>query len=122
MKITDPARDAILQVMRSQELDPEQWYLEFAIMENGAIGIGFVQQPQEQTMTFGDLKLSMSPQVDSGGFMIDYHESDGRRGLLFGADQDCENKEDGGCDDCGGDCQCGGNCGDDCKCKQNGTE
>jgi len=115
MKITDPARDAILEVMRNQELDPEQWYLEFAIMENGAIGIGFVQQPQEQILAFGDLRLSMSPEIDSGGFLIDYHESDGRRGLLFGEDKSCEEE---GCDDCNGDCQCDGNCGDNCKCKK----
>jgi hypothetical protein len=115
MKLTDPAKDAILEVMQRQGLDPEQWYLEFRLLENGAIGLGFTRSSAEQVLEFGDLKLTIDEVIDTKGVMVDYGEMEGKKGLYFGPETACGS---GGCGSggCGGDCQCDGNCGEDCKC------
>lgn len=115
MKLTDPARDAILDIMRRQELDPQQWYLEFRELENGAIGLGFTQQALQQVLTFGELRLTIDEVIDSGGVLVDYGEFEGKNGIFFSAEpQGCNGEQ---CEDCDGNCQCDGNCGENCKCK-----
>ena len=114
MKLTDPARDAILQVMQRQELDPQIWYLEFRLLENGAIGLGFTQAQSAQVLEFGDLKLTVDEIIDTEGVVVDYGKMGEKDGLFFGPEtQSCGND----CEECGEDCQCDGSCGENCKCK-----
>ena len=116
MKLTDPARDAILEVMQRQGLDPQIWYLEFRILENGAIGLGFTQQCAEQILEFGDLKLTIDQVIDTEGVQVGYGHFQGKDGLFFGAEPPPCGNCNGNCS--GDDCQCDGNCGEDCKCKK----
>lgn len=129
MKLTDSAKNAIINVMQKQELDPQIWYLEFRILENGAIGLGFTQEALQQVLEFGDLRLTIQNMIDTEGVVVDFGELEDRQGLFFG-DQEIPEKPpeetakpccgSGGCgskEECDGECDCDGNCGEDCKCK-----
>ena len=115
MKLTDSARNAIVNVMLKQELDPQVWYLEFRVLENGAIGLGFTQGALQQDLEFGDLRLTIQDRIDTDGVVVDYGEFEGRPGLFFG-NQEIPEKS---C--CDGDCDCDGGCGEECKCQQDAS-
>ena len=86
MKISDSARDAILNVMKSQQLDPHVWYFEL-LLSKGAIGIGFTKQlANAEVHQFGELRLAIDQNLDTTGILLDFAEVDGKKGLIFGAD------------------------------------
>lgn len=86
MKLTNSARNAILQVMKSRGLEPSQWFMEFKLLKNGAVGLGFTPEPDEQILTFGELRLTVDGMIDTTGVVLDFGEVDGRMGLIFGAE------------------------------------
>lgn len=86
MNLTEAARDAIIGVMKKKDLDTKEWFLEFRIVNNGAIGLGFTKTPLRQVLEFGELNLTVDEVIDTEGMMVDYGENDGRKGLFFIAD------------------------------------
>jgi len=126
MNLTETARDAIIEVMKKKNLDPQEWYLEFRIVDNGAIGLGFTKKALRQILEFGELRLTIDGVIDTEGVVVDYGENDGRKGLFFIADAmsssepvpdrpGVSTESVSGCGDsnctCEGDCddtQCGG--------------
>jgi hypothetical protein len=88
MLLTDAARDAILQVMKSRSLDPAEWFMEFKLLKNGAVGLGFTKEADEQILQFGELRLTIDGMIDTQGVILDFGLVDGKKGLLFGAEQD----------------------------------
>lgn len=140
MKLTDSARNAIIDVMENKRLSPKEWYLEFRILENGAIGLGFTKERLPQVIEFGLLRLTIEEVIDTEGVLVDFGEIDGRQGLLFGSEEQVTaaasaeaviTKPDptppsssngcggacgsGGCDGSG---KCNGDCGPNCKCQK----
>lgn len=83
MKLTEPAVEAILGVMRSKDLDPNQFSLELRVLENGALGMGFSKDAQGKTTKLGDLTVVVDDVIDSDGVVIDFVEMDGKKGLAF---------------------------------------
>ena len=86
MKLTNSAIDAILHVMKSREMNPADWYLEFKLLNNGAVGLGFTKQAAQQILTFGELRLTVDGMIDTQGVVLDYSEVNGKQGLLFAAE------------------------------------
>lgn len=87
MKVSDSARDALLNVMRSQNMDPKIWYFELQLLSSGAIGIGFIKDlAQHRIETFDNLSLAIDLELDTKGFAMDFTEHNGRKGLVFGTD------------------------------------
>lgn len=121
MNLTEPARDAIIDVMKKKELDTNEWFLEFRIVDNGAIGIGFTKTSLRQILKFGELRLTIDEVIDTEGIVVDYGENDGRKGLFFMASSDATTYRPGDSTEsvsgaCGNsDCTCDGDC-DDTKC------
>ncbi len=83
MRITDSAVPTIVNLMRSRGLDLKTYLLEFGVFEGTAPGIAFTAEPKGQIFQFGDLRVSISPQVDTDRLVVDYGEVAGRKGIIF---------------------------------------
>lgn len=84
MKVSNSAKDALLNIMRSKRLDPKHWYFELKLLSSGAIGIGFIKDlAQHEVQEFGELKLAIDLNLDTDDFGVDFAEHNGRRGLVF---------------------------------------
>jgi hypothetical protein len=83
MKLTESAVEVILKVMRSKDLDPDQFSLELTVLDNGAMGMGFSKNAQGKTSQLGDLTVVVDDVIDSGGVLIDLAEVNGKMGLVF---------------------------------------
>lgn len=82
MKITEPAVDAIIGVLKKKGLDPKKTFLEVGIFE-GNLGMTFTREQAGRTVQFGDLSVVVQNNVDSDGVVIDFGEINGRTGLIF---------------------------------------
>lgn len=138
MKLTNEASDTVLKVMNDKGLDPQEWFLEFRLLENGAIGIGFTKTQLRKVLDFGKLRLTIDGVIDTEGVVIDYGEHEGRKGLFFMADgfspdaAENQNAPRANTGDspagatlppCGDpECTCDGECGGDCKCQDGPSE
>ena len=83
MKITETAIQAVLDIMKNQKLDPQEVYFEIKLLPNGAVGIGFNRDIDGQIREFGELKTVISPKIDMEGVVVDFGETNGKKGLLF---------------------------------------
>jgi hypothetical protein len=83
MNLTESAVAAIVAVMNKKGLDPKEWFLEFRLLNNGAIGIGFTKTALKESYSFGELRLTIDGVIDTEGVIIDYGEFDDRKGLVF---------------------------------------
>ena len=90
MKISDSARDVLLNIMKSKLMNPKEWGFELRLMDSSAIGIGFVREITAGSETFrsGDLTIVSSPNLDTTGIYIDFAEVNGRKGIVFGGNQE----------------------------------
>jgi len=85
MIITDQARDAILQIMKRQELDPKVFFLYLCIpagQEGCAINFTKDEEIGKQWQ-FGELKVTTALEINSEELVIDLSETDDRLGLIF---------------------------------------
>jgi len=109
MKLTNSARDAILHVLKSRDMDPANWYMEFKLLDNGAVGLGFTNRTAGEVLTFGELRLTIDGMIDTEGVVLDYGEVGGRQGLLFATEGQVSSAQEP--DERH---TCSGECGDDC--------
>lgn len=125
MNLTEAARDAIIDVMKKKDLDTKEWFLEFRIIDNGAIGLGFTRTPMRKVLEFGELHLTVDGVIDTEGVVVDYGNNDGRKGLFFMSSDDKlpdrhKNIPESASGACGKpDCSCDGDC-DDTQCGGSG--
>jgi hypothetical protein len=82
MQITDSAKNAILNVMKSKGLDIATTFLEIGVFE-GNLGLGFTRNPIGTIVKNGDLSVVISSKVDTTGVIVDYGEVNGKLGLIF---------------------------------------
>jgi hypothetical protein len=86
MRITDSAAQAIVQVMKSKGLNPENTFLEIGVFE-GNLGMGFTRDALGKRVKSGDLTIVISSEVDASGVVIDFGETNGKKGLIFLGEQ-----------------------------------
>lgn len=82
MKITDSAINAILNIMKSKELDTKTVFLEIGIF-NGNLGLGFTKELTGKVNFFGELGAIVSEDVDATNIIVDYGEVNKKKGLIF---------------------------------------
>ena len=93
MRITEYAVGAILAVMEKEKLDPEGVYFGIKQMDNGALGIGFTQEPEGRVMEFEQLKVTIANNINVEGVVVDFGEIDGKRGLVFLSEEQYVNNQ-----------------------------
>jgi hypothetical protein len=83
MHVTEQAVEAIVNIMKRQELDPKNVYFEIKLLPNGAVGIGFTYNREGIFREFGELKTLVSTDIDMNGVIIDCGQTGDREGILF---------------------------------------
>lgn len=87
MRVTEPAVDAILEVMRKKGLSPKTTFLEIGIFE-GNLGLGFTKDRHGKIITYKNLSIVIANDVDTTGVVVDFKEIKGRKGLIFTGESD----------------------------------
>jgi hypothetical protein len=83
MKFTDTAIAAVLEVMKKRRLDPQKFYFEFCLLQNGAVGMGFTDRKLGTTFRFGELNVIIDQRANVDNMTVDYGEVGDRKGLIF---------------------------------------
>lgn len=83
MIITESAANAILNVMKKNELDPKLFLLQFDRLKNGALGFTFSMENMHKSREFHGLKILLQPEVNMDGVTVDFGEINGRKGIIF---------------------------------------
>lgn len=83
MHITESAIEAILQIMKSKNLDSEKVFFEMRAMPDQSIVIGFNREKLGNVMKFGNLQVIVSSNIDTEGVVVDYVENGDKKGLVF---------------------------------------
>jgi hypothetical protein len=96
MRVTESAANAIVHVMSSKKLPPEEWSLEICTLENGALGMGFTQEKKGHVVEFGDLSVVVADNVNSEGVVVDFGEVEGKQGLVFLSEEEYVNNQTNG--------------------------
>lgn len=89
MKITEIAAQIILEVMLKKGLNPKSVFLEVGIF-NGNLGLGFTREKNGKILHFDLLTVIISGKVDATGVVIDFGEINGRKGLTFIGEEQCQ--------------------------------
>jgi len=89
MRITEDATEAILGVMKNNQLDPQKYSMYFCNPPGGGEGLAFnfVENEIGKHLKFGDLNVILALDVDMEGVVVDLREVDGRTGLVFTGEQ-----------------------------------
>ena len=82
MKITEKASDAILHIMKKQDLDPNVFSLSFCNADQG-LAFQFVKDDIGNISMFNGLKVITAYDTDLENLTIDLQEVNGKTGLIF---------------------------------------
>lgn len=93
MKVTEYAVGAILAVMEKKKLDPAEFYFGVKQLDNGALGIGFTDEPEGPVMEYGSLRVTIAHNINTEGVVVDFGEVDGKQGLVFVSEEQYVNNQ-----------------------------
>ena len=93
MRITEYAVDAITGVMEAKGLDVEKCYFSVKQLDNGALGIGFAEEPEGKIMEFGKLRVTIATNINTEGVVVDFGEVEGKQGLVFISEEEYVNNQ-----------------------------
>jgi hypothetical protein len=82
MRITESAKNAIINVMKSKGLDLKTTYFEIGVFD-GNLGIAFTRNPIGNIYKNDELLIVTSSKGELEELVIDYLERDGKSGLVF---------------------------------------
>ena len=83
MAITQAAVREILNVMKRNGLEPSRFYLRLQRADK-VYAISFVSDPgSDKVISFGELRLVLSPDVAQEKCVIDYGQMGEQKGLIF---------------------------------------
>ena len=90
MRITDNAIKAIIHIMKSKGLDTKKTFFEIGVF-NGNLGISFTRESMGNIIENGELTIVISNDVDKSDFVIDFVESNGKKGIIFLGEKNVDN-------------------------------
>lgn len=82
MEFTQSAANAILTVMKKNNLDPKDFILLFERMDNGTLGFTF-SKDKIHSRVFHGLRVKINSDVGMDNTVVDFGEVAGRRGIIF---------------------------------------